>query len=437
VTIQYIANLVFNIVNIDFSLLNTRKSIFIALSVGISIVLISLAFYYPFFQNTHAQPSINDDTLSVEPVVEGLSSPTSMIFLGDNDILVLEKDGQVRHVADGVLQEQPVLQIQVNAENERGLLGIATSNSSSNSDGPNTSNIFLYYTEGDPLRNRIYKYQWNGETLTDPTLILDLPAEPGPNHDGGKIVIGPDGYLYAVIGDLNHDGQLQNFPNGLPPDETGSIFRINPEDGSAASDNPFTGSEVDVLSKYYAYGIRNSFGLDFDPLTGNLWDTENGPGSFDEINLVRPGFNSGWQTVMGPISLSGDTEDDLVNFPGSQYAEPKFSWAESVAPTDIEFFSSSNLGARYANNIFVGDITTGNLYFFELNENRDEISPDTTQQQSGLSDFVVDNEDELSSITFGSGFGGITDIETGPDGSLYILSFYEGIIYKISSTTAQ
>jgi aldose sugar dehydrogenase len=420
----------------NFCLLNIRKSIFIALSVGIFIVLNSLALYDPFSQTTHAQPSINDDTLSIEPVVEGLSSPTSMIFLDDNDILVLEKDGQVRHVADGVLQEQPVLQIPVNAENERGLLGIAISNSS-NSASPNTFNIFLYYTEGDPLRNRIYKYQWNGETLINPALILDLPADPGPNHNGGKIVIGPDDYIYAVIGDLNHDGQLQNFPDGPPPDDTGSIFRINPEDGSGAPDNPFTSSEGDVLSKYYAYGVRNSFGLDFDPLTGNLWDTENGPASFDEINLVRPGFNSGWQTVTGPISLSGDTEDDLVNFPGSQYADPIFSWADSVAPTDIEFFSSSNLGAKYANNIFVGDITTGTLYFFELNENRDGISLDTTQQQSGLSDFVVNSEDELSAVTFGSGFGGITDIETGPDGSLYILSYDEGTIYKISSTTTQ
>jgi aldose sugar dehydrogenase len=421
---------------INFGLLDTRKFMFIALSVGIFIVLVSVALYDPFFKTTHAQPSINDDTLSVEPVVEGLSSPTSMIFLDDNDILVLEKDGQVRHVADGVLQEQPVLQIPVNTENERGLLGIAISNSS-NSASPNTFDIFLYYTEGDPLRNRIYKYQWNGETLINPALILDLPADPGPNHNGGKIVIGPDDYLYAIIGDLNHDGQLQNFPDGPPPDDTGSIFRINPEDGSGAPDNPFTSSEGDVLSKYYAYGVRNSFGLGFDPLTGNLWDTENGPAIFDEINLVRPGFNSGWQTVIGPISLSGDTEDDLVNLPGSQYADPVFSWSESRGVTDIEFFSSSNLGTKYANNIFVGDITTGNLYFFEVNENRDGISLDTTQQQSGLSDFVVNSEDELSAIIFGSGFGGITDIETGPDGSLYILSYDEGIIYKISSTTTQ
>ena len=398
--------------------------LFLVISVALIFTVITLTFFNSLIQTIYAQPSVTDTSLNVEAAIEGLSSPTSMVFLDENNILVLEKEGNIRLIANDILQEQPILQIPVSTESERGLLGIATSNSSGGS--PSDMNVFLYYTEGDPLRNRIYKHQWNGETLINPTLILDLPAEPGPNHDGGKIIIGPDGHLYAVIGDLNHDGQLQNFPDGPPPDDTGSIFRINPEDGSAAPDNPFANSNGNVLSKYYAYGIRNSFGLDFDPLTSNLWDTENGPRSYDEINLVRPGFNSGWQTVMGPISTSGDTEDDLVNFPGSHYADPVFSWAAPVAPTDIEFFSSSNLGERYTNNIFVGDITTGNLYFFEVNENRDGISINTNQQQSGLSDFVVDNEDELSAITFGSGFGGITDIETGPDGNMYVYHLMMG-----------
>lgn len=411
-----------------------KKVASILLVVLVSIIL-TIAFFKPLIQTAYAQASINDNTLNVEAAVEGLSSPTSMVFLDDNNILVLEKEGSVRLVSNGILQEQPILQVPTNAENERGLLGVAFSNSSNDNQGTTNTDVFLYYTEDDPLRNRIYKYQWNGETLINPSLILDLPAEPGPNHDGGKIIIGPDGYLYAVLGDLNHDGQLQNFPDGPPPDDTGSIFRINPADGSAPTDNPFIGSGTDALNKNYAYGVRNSFGMDFDPLTGNLWDTENGPASYDEINLVRPGFNSGWQTVMGPISISGDTEDDLVNFPGSHYADPLFSWTEPVAPTDIEFFNSSNLGERYTNNIFVGDIVRGNLYFFEVNETRDGITLDTTQQQAGLSDLVVDSENELSAITFGSGFGGITDIETGPDGNLYVLSFDDGIIYEISSST--
>jgi hypothetical protein len=139
---------------------------------------------------------------------------------------------------------------------------------------------------------------------------------------------------------------------------------------------------------------------------------------------------------MGPIS-SGYTDDDLVNFPGSKYADPKFSWSESVTPTDIEFFRSSNLGARYTNNILVGDITAGNLYFFEVNENRDGINLDATQQQSVLSDFVVDNADELSAITFGSCFGVHLILKLVPDGYLYISTYDEGIIYIISSTTAQ
>jgi len=386
----------------------------------------TLTLFSPFVQTIYAQPSVSDTGLNLESAIDGLSSPTSMVFL-DNNILVLEKEGSVRLVSDGVLREEPVLQVPVNTENERGVLGVAFDKDS--------NSVFLYYTEADPLRNRIYKYQWNGQSLVNPTLLLDLPGETGPNHDGGKIVIGPDGYLYAVIGDLNHDGQLQNFPDGPPPDDTSVILRVNLEDGSAAPDNPLANSGDDALSKYYAYGIRNSFGMDFDPVTGNLWDTENGPASYDETNLVRPGFNSGWQTVMGPISLSGDTKEDLVNFPGSHYADPLFSWAEPPAVTDIEFLDSSNLGDRYTNNIFVGDINNGNLYFFGVNENRNAIQLDAAQQESGLSDLVVDNEEELSAITFGSGFGGITDIETGPDGFLYVLSYDDGIIYRISPTS--
>ena len=410
----------------------------IVLSALLILILNPSAYFSSFVHLIFAQPSINDTNLIVQPVVEGLSAPPDMIFLDKNNILVLEKEGNVRLVRNGTLQDRPVLQIPVNTTGERGLLGIAIS-PASNSQNPN---IFLYYTEEDPIRNRIDKFQWNGETLINPALILDLPADPDPFHNGGKMDIGPDGYLYAVIGDLHY------IPDGYPPEYTGRIFRISPIDGTAGPDNPFVSNgENNDMSKYYAYGIRNSFGMDFDPLTGNLWDTENGPVHYDEINLVRPGFNSGYYTVMGPITLSGKTEDDLFNFPGSHYADPLFSWNNTVAPTDIEFFSSSKLGDGYANNIFVGDVSRGNLYFFEVNENRDGIDLNTAQQNSGLSDFVVNSEEELSSVIFGSGFGGITDIETGPDGFLYVLSYYKesespflnltsknnGTIYRISS----
>ncbi|MDP9498746.1 MAG: PQQ-dependent sugar dehydrogenase [Thermoproteota archaeon] len=389
---------------------------------GVFLITIVSFIFIGYFDYVHAQPVINDPSIMAEIVVEELSSPTSMAFMDSNNILVLEKTGSVRLISNGILQEQPVLNVPVDTENERGLLGIATL------EDDNT--VFLYFTEsGETLRNRVYRYNWNGETLVNPTLILDLPAIPGPNHDGGKLVIGPDQYLYAIIGDLNHDGKLQNFLDGPEADDTGVIFKVNPNDGSAAPNNPFVNSGDSVLSRYYAYGIRNSFGLAIDPVTNMLWDTENGPSEYDEVNLVRPGFNSGWQTVMGPISRSGESVDDLVSFQGSQYIDPVFSWQIPPAVTDIEFLHSSKLGDKYANNIFVGDNNNGNIYYFEVNEDRTGVKFGASQ--TGLIDLVADNEGELSTIIFGTGFGRITDIETGPDGFLYILSYQDGKIYRI------
>ena len=236
-------------------------------------------------------------------------------------------------------------------------------------------------------------------------------------------------------------GKLQNIVDGPEPDDTGVIFRVNPDDGSPAPGNPFINNNDDIssLNKYYAYGIRNSFGITFDPVTDILWDTENGPSEYDEVNVVKPGFNNGWIQVMGPISKSGITLDKLVNFPNSKYADPVFSWFPSLGITDIEFLNSTKLGDKYTNNIFVGDIgdlTEGNLYYFEVNKDRTGIKFDS-KYQAGLSDLIADNEEELSATVLGTAFGGITDIETGPDGFLYILTLDraadgEGKIYRLT-----
>ena len=392
-------------------------------------------------------PSITEDpNLKVETLVNGLSSPTSMAFIDNNNILVLEKGGQVRLVSNGVLQDKPVLQVSVDTESERGLLGIAIMNSTKTGNATTAINnnnkfVFLYYTEsnGAGLRNRVYRYDWIGQTrtLVNPTLILDLSALPGPNHDGGKLVIGPDDYLYAVIGDLNHRGKLQNIIDGPEPDDTSVILRVKPNVGSAAMDNPFINDPNIAMHKYYAYGVRNSFGITFDPITGNLWQTENGPDGYDEINVVKPGFNSGWIKVMGPLSRNaGVNTDQLANFPGSHYTDPVFSWKNPIAVTDIEFMKSLALGEKYKNNIFVGDYNNGNLYYFEVNSTRTGIKLDNSQEKVGLSSLVVDNDNQLSAVTFGTGFGAISDIKTGPtDGFLYVLSINDGSVYKIVPST--
>ena len=369
----------------------------------------------------YAQPSLKDPKLKVEALVSGLSSPTSMLFLDENNIIVLEKDGGVRLVKNEMLQPQPLLSLNVDTKNERGLLGIERVG----------ENIFLYATVKDgQVINRIFKYTLAaGPKLTNQEVFMDLPGTPATNHQGGKLAVSSDGYLYSVTGELQRNGKDQNIIKGPDPDFSGAILKTNPNDGSPAPNNPFKSNNPrDPLNWYQAYGIRNSFGLGVDPVTGTLWDTENGDESHDEINMVTPGFNSGWKLVMGPISGSGITPNDLVNFPNSKYKDPVLSFMDSFGITDIEFLNSSKLGAEYANNAFVGDYRHGNLYKFQLNEDRSGFKLDNP----GLEDHVVDNSDELNSIIFGNGFAGITDIKTGPDGYLYILSFNDGTIYRIS-----
>ena len=372
-------------------------------------------------------PTLSDPNIRVEKVLAGLESPTSMAFLDGDDMIITQKDnGMVRLVLNGVLQPQPILQVPVLNNSERGLLGVAIANTTSDSA---TKTVFLYYTEpvGDQARNRIYRYEWNGvnNNLTGGRLILDLPGEPGPNHNGGKMQIGPDGMLYAVKGDLNRDGMLQNVRDGPPPDDTSVILRVD-YNGNGVG-NVLSAMGVD-LSKYYAYGIRNSFGFDFDPLTGVLWDVEDGPTDYDEINIVLPGFNSGWQKVMGPLGIEGITAEDLVLFQGSHYADPVFSWLRSEGVTDMEIFNSTSLGEEYAYNMFVGDINNGNLYFFTINGNRSGLDLGGIP---GLEDFVANTSEELNAVILGRGFsGGITDIQTGPDGYLYILTF-SGDLYRV------
>src|SRR5919108_3333821 len=186
----------------------SKKSSLLITSIFISLVFNVLIFSRPNIQTVYSQVNINDPNLKAELITGGLSFPTSIAFVDGNNILVLEKDGAVRLISNGAMQDAPVLQIPVDSKNERGLLGIAISGSENNVTSSPTSNqpatVFLYFTEQgeEELRNRVYKYQWNGQSLVNPTLLLDLPAGPGSNHQGGKMVIGPDGYLYVVVGEM-------------------------------------------------------------------------------------------------------------------------------------------------------------------------------------------------------------------------------------------
>jgi glucose/arabinose dehydrogenase len=423
-------------------------------------------------------PVIKDPSLKVHLIYQGnfsfepfqVSPVSTMAFL-DDDILILNKNNGtvVRLVnSSGIYQPETIYDVTVANSQERGLLGIAVSNDKNKHIKQNSNDtqfIYLYYTESknkdgndvchvtfycdpstSPLGNRLYRYDLQYNKLENPKLLLDVPATPAPGHNGGVIKLGPDNNVYVTVGDLvgliNHSSstRAQNFKNGTDPDGRAGILRIT-QDGKEVKG--IIGNTL-PLDRYFAYLIRNSFGIDFDPVTGYLWDTENGPNYGDEINLVKPGFNSGWNIVQGiwrPVKPGLDdfnageqfsSRKDLVDFGGKgKYSNPEFTWKRTIGPSGMIFLNSDKLGKKYENDLFVGSFNLGMIFHFDLNSNRTELD-----LKGLLNDKIADSNEELEDIIFSRGLGGITDIEVGPDGYLYVLSNYvnKATIFRIMPT---
>lgn len=314
-----------------------------------------------------------DPTLKVTTVLSaGIVQPIGIVFLAQNDFLVLEKaSGQVKRVINGVIQAAPVLDLAVNSNSERGLLSLVL-----HPNFPATPLAYVRWTESSTgadtnvvlnvplLGNRVDRFIWDGSTLTFERNIIRLRAlqtdniavtghsgtnnaNPAGNHNGGVMRFGPDGKLYLFMGDQGRRGWLQNLPSGPfesapfvddtfggpEPDNahlSGVILRLN-DDGSTPADNPFVGvgsamgGEVGAnIQKVYSYGHRNGFGMAFDPYSGDLWETENGDDSFSELNRVVAGMNGGWIQMMGPQHRFLDFKDIEVNEFGGALQQVRF-----------------------------------------------------------------------------------------------------------------
>ena len=310
------------------------------------------------------------------------------------------------------------------------------------------------------------------------------------NHNGGVINFGPDGRLYIFIGDNGRRGQLQNLRCGwaeqcdpiVPDDQfggpqpdnahlTGVVIRLN-EDGSAPGDNPFFahgatvgGESGGAIQKIFSYGHRNSIGMAFDPQSGDLWLEENGDDAFTELNLVERGMNGGWVQFAGPVSRiaewkaietspqfnglqqirwppqrAANTPEEglarLFMFPGAHYSDPEFSWKFEVAPAGLGFVNGRGLGPQYDGDLILGaarvTLFNGQLFHFNLTGNRQKIAVDDPR----LEDRVADNTakfdpTESESLVFGTDFGIASDIKTGPNGNLFVVSLTDGVVYEI------
>ncbi|MEO6594310.1 MAG: PQQ-dependent sugar dehydrogenase [Planctomycetota bacterium] len=474
-----------------------------------------------------------DPGLGVATVVSGLAQPIAMAFLAGDDFLVTEKaSGQVKRVTNGVMVGV-VLDLAVNSASERGLLGIAL-----HPQFPSNPGVYLFNTESTTgadttvlsqtplLGHRVDRYVWNGSTLVFDHTIIRLRAfqedlngvtdplnpfnNPAPvqrgNHNGGVIRFGQDGKLYIISGDTGRRGWLQNNFAGPVPDDgfggpvpdnahtTGVIRRLN-DDGSIPADNPMVllgtileiviggplGQEIgNNVQRLFAFGVRNSFGMTFDPFSGDLWTTENGGRAFDEINRVPRGFNGGWIQLMGPLARVADYREievgvgiggngpvglqqlrwpaefiattpaeasqRLISLPGVVYTDPQFSWKHVTPPAGLGFIGGTALGLEYCGNLIVGSAVfrpvlaapsvlanPGHLYRFRLNAARtslvftDPALQDRVADNLGRDDWVTEQQE----ILFGTDFGIVTDIQTGPDGNLYLVGTSSGTVRKI------
>lgn len=319
----------------------------------------------------------------------------------------------------------------------------------------------------------------------------DAGQPPRGNHDGGVITFGPDGKLYVFIGDLGRRGNMQNLPcgptavcpNGIVQDDqfggpqpdnahlSGVILRLN-DDGTAPSDNPFFAAGASIggevggnVQKVFSYGHRNGFGIAFDPQSGSLWAQENGDDSFSELNRIEPGMNGGWVQIAGPVeriaefkqiettfggqnlqqlrwpptNIANTPEEALARLfmlPGAQYSDPEFSWKWEVAPGGIGFVNGTALGPQYNGDLFMGAATPalqgGYLFHFNLTGNRAKIGVDDTRLEDRVADNLAKHDvTESESLLIGRNFGVVTDIETGPNGNLFVVSLTQGTVYEI------
>jgi glucose/arabinose dehydrogenase len=306
-----------------------------------------------------AAPSVARAQDGFERAVEGFGFAVNIAFTPDDTMFVADKDaGQIRIVRDGVILDQPfaTLPVQVTV-NETGLLGVAVDPMF-----PDEPWVYAYYT-GTDAQNHLVRIRADGDLGTDVEPLLDLLPATAGWHNGGDLTFGPDGKLYVSVGD-GHDGTRSQDPNGIG----GRILRLNP-DGSVPQDNP-----LGPGNPTFALGIRNSFGICFDPTTGQLWETENGPTEDDEINLIEPGGNYGWPEHLGP---GGEPA----------YVDPVLAFPETIVPTGCAVFDRT---------LLFGEGYNGNLHAMPL---------------PGPAEGIVARFD-----------GGITDIARAPDGSIWVVT---------------
>lgn len=283
-------------------------------------------------------------------VVGGLNFPAAFTMAPGKRIFIGEKNtGRVRIYNRATKALRTFTRFDdVSPAGERGLLGIAL-----HPDYASNRLVYVYVTRnvGGTVRNQIVRMENVGGKGKNRTVVYSAPSG-ATNHQGGRILFGPDGNLYAIVGDGGSPANSQDTSNPL-----GSVLRMTPNGAGVAGN---------VSGRVWAYGIRNSFGFAFDPKTGRMWETENGPECNDELNRIVPGRNHGW----GPNETCSGAAPRNTNQDGPNPVLPKRWYTPTIAPTGIAFCVRCHLGAKHGGKLFFGASKNGHVRRVVLTGNR-------------------------------------------------------------------
>lgn len=322
-------------------------------------------------------------------VADGLDHPWGLAFLPDGQMLVTERDGNLRRIARDGGVSAPISGVpEVFARGQGGLLDVVLH--------PDyASNGWLYLSFSNPgtegARTAVARAQLAEDALRDVAIIFVAEnASSGGRHFGSRLAFGADGKLYVSVGERGQADEAQNLSN-----HNGTVLRLN-DDGSIPGDNPFIG-RTNAHPATYSYGHRNPQGMAVHPIRGEVWVHEHGPQGGDEINLLKAGANYGWPLVTFGRSYAGFPIGDGTSAPGLE--PPLHHWTPSIAPSGMAFYTGAAFPG-WANNLFVGSLKFQYLARVVLDGTR-----------------VVSEERLLEDQ-----FGRIRDVREGPDGLLYLLT---------------
>lgn len=348
-----------------------------------------------------------DYKLNVETFAEGLEIPWAIDFLDATTALITEKPGRLRTVVKGKLQSEAVKNIpKVLNEGQGGLMDVAV-----DPDYKENGWIYLAFShvldkagkgEDRPgamtkiVRGKIIDNTWtNEETLFEAPHDLYKTTR---HHYGCRIVFDPAGYLYFAIGErgIKEDAQDITRPNG-------KVHRIN-KDGSIPADNPFV-NNANAIKSIYSYGNRNIQGIAIHPETGEVWATEHGPFGGDELNLIKAGNNYGWPVISYGINYDGSILTEFTHKPGME--QPALYWRPSIAVCGLDYYTG-DLFKKWKNKLLVGALKYEEVRLLDIENNR-----------------VTHDEVILK------GQGRVRDVQTGPDGAIYVVLNDPGTVIKL------